>query len=90
LLEFAALRSFDGTQAPGFFEADLVAHCGESMEGFFLNTLVLTDIATGWTECVALLLTEGKNLEGEVVARTEESADPGEDENWNHQRGFTA
>jgi hypothetical protein len=41
--------------APGFFEADLVAHCGESMRGAFLNTLVLTDIATGWTECVALL-----------------------------------
>ena len=31
--------------APGFFEADLVAHCGESMDGSFLNTLVLTDIS---------------------------------------------
>jgi hypothetical protein len=36
--------------APGFFEADLVAHCGDSGEGSFLNTLVLTDIATGWIE----------------------------------------
>jgi hypothetical protein len=40
---------------PGFFEADLVAHCGWSTEGAFLHTLVLTDVATGWTECQALL-----------------------------------
>ena len=40
---------------PGFFEADLVAHCGWSTEGAYLNTLVLTDIATGWIECIALL-----------------------------------
>jgi hypothetical protein len=40
---------------PGFFEGDLVAHCGPSVAGEFLNTLVLTDIATGWTECLALL-----------------------------------
>lgn len=39
----------------GFVEADLVAHCGSSAMGSFLNTLVLTDIATGWTECLALL-----------------------------------
>ena len=42
-------------QRPGFMEADLVAHCGTSPHGTFLNTLVLTDIATGWTECVPLL-----------------------------------
>jgi hypothetical protein len=36
-------------------EADLVAHCGTSVNGTFLNTLVLTDIATGWTECLPLL-----------------------------------
>jgi len=40
---------------PGFFEVDTVAHCGWSTEGAFLHTLVLTDIATGWTECLALL-----------------------------------
>lgn len=39
---------------PGFFEADLVAHCGTSMAGSYLWSLVLTDVATGWTECVAL------------------------------------
>lgn len=41
--------------APGFFEADLVAHCGDCAEGSFLNTLVLTDIATGWVEFLPLL-----------------------------------
>jgi hypothetical protein len=44
---------------PGFVEIDLVAHCGDSLEGSFAYTLVLTDIASGWTECVALLVREG-------------------------------
>ncbi len=39
---------------PGFVEADLVAHCGTSPDGSFLHTLVLTDVATGWTECLTL------------------------------------
>jgi hypothetical protein len=39
---------------PGFMEIDLVAHSGESMAGSFVHTLVLTDIASEWTECVAL------------------------------------
>ena len=40
---------------PGFLEADLVAHCGTTLEGSFLYTLTLTDIATGWTELLPLL-----------------------------------
>jgi hypothetical protein len=40
---------------PGFLEADLVAHCGTHADGSFLCTLTLTDIATGWTECLPLL-----------------------------------
>lgn len=36
---------------PGFVEADLVAHCGESVAGQFLHTLTTVDVATGWTEC---------------------------------------
>jgi hypothetical protein len=35
-------------------EADLVAHCGGNPAGSFAHTLTLTDIATGWTECVPL------------------------------------
>lgn len=38
----------------GFTEADLVAHCGETAAGEYLNTLNLTDVKTGWTECEAL------------------------------------
>src|SRR5713226_3730873 len=40
---------------PGFLEADLVAHCGVDIEGGYLYTLTLTDVATGWTECLPLL-----------------------------------
>ncbi len=39
---------------PGFLEIDLVAHCGQTTEGTYLNTLTATDLATGWTECLAL------------------------------------
>jgi hypothetical protein len=39
---------------PGFLEIDLVAHCGSSTDGTYLNTLTATDLATGWTECLAL------------------------------------
>jgi len=41
-------------QQPGFLEIDLVAHCGFTTEGTYLNTLTATDLATGWTECLAL------------------------------------
>jgi hypothetical protein len=37
---------------PGFLEIDTVAHCGERVEGFYLNTLCNVDVATSWTECV--------------------------------------
>jgi hypothetical protein len=40
---------------PGYVEADLVAHCGDSTEGWYLNTLVMADVATGWTEPLGLL-----------------------------------
>lgn len=38
----------------GFLEIDLVAHCGTSTAGHYLNTLVATDVATGWTDCQAI------------------------------------
>jgi len=31
-------------------EADTVAHCGDSVEGFYLNTLMAVDVASGWAE----------------------------------------
>jgi len=39
---------------PGFLEVDLVAHCGDSTEGFYLTTLSTVDVATGWYEPVAV------------------------------------
>lgn len=44
--------------SPGYFEGDLVAHCGGSMAGSFVHTFVLTDIASGWTEGLPLLVRE--------------------------------
>lgn len=40
---------------PGFFEVGMVEHCGGvKVGGDFVHTLTLTDIASGWTECVAM------------------------------------
>ncbi len=50
------IRTFadwDETQ-PGFVEMDLVAHCGDTTEGVYLNTLTAVDVMTGWTECLLL------------------------------------
>lgn len=41
-------------ERPGFMEIDLVAHCGNTTEGHYLNTLTCTDISTGWTDVTAL------------------------------------
>ena len=48
------IRTFADWQEnkPGFMEIDLVAHCGESTEGFYLNTLCAVDVVSGWTECL--------------------------------------
>lgn len=48
------IRTFTDWQEnrPGFMEADLVAHCGDSTDGFYLNTLCAVDVWSGWTECL--------------------------------------
>lgn len=58
------VRTFDGWDdpPPGFVEADLVSHSGPVAKGSFVQTLVLTDIATGWTECAPLLVREQRLL----------------------------
>lgn len=40
---------------PGHFEVDLVHHCGLSADGQYIHTLQMLDVATGWSECVAVL-----------------------------------
>jgi hypothetical protein len=47
-----------GAVCPGYLEVDLVVHCGARTEGSFVHTLVLTDVASGWTECIALPVRE--------------------------------
>jgi hypothetical protein len=55
-----AIRTFAdwNDPPPGFFEMDLVAHCGKSVAGSHVHSLVLTDIASGWTEACALVVRE--------------------------------
>lgn len=43
---------------PGSMEMDLVGHCEEMNKGSYVNSLVLTDIASGWTECIPLVVRE--------------------------------
>jgi hypothetical protein len=51
------VRTFDdwGHPPPGYFEVDMVEHCGGIKHGGnYVHSLVLTDIATGWTKCIAM------------------------------------
>ena len=40
---------------PGHFEVDLVHHCGPDTGGTYVHTLQMIDVATGWSERVAVL-----------------------------------
>ncbi len=42
------------TTTPAWCEVDLVHHCGESAAGEYVHTLQLIDVATGWSERVAV------------------------------------
>ena len=53
LIPVRTFTEWDAEQ-PGFMEIDLVAHCGNTTEGQYLNTLTCTDISTGWTDVTAL------------------------------------
>jgi hypothetical protein len=43
------------TADPGHFEIDLVHHSGPSSSGEFVHTFQMIDVATGWSERVAIL-----------------------------------
>ena len=43
---------------PGYLEIDFVAHCGGSLSGSFIHSLVATDVCSGWTEAIPLLARE--------------------------------
>src|SRR5215475_13523377 len=55
-----AVRTFNdwNDPPPGFFEMDMVANNGGSVAGSHVHSLVLTDIASGWTEAAALVMRE--------------------------------
>ena len=48
---------------PGHCEVDLVHHCGPSASGDYLHSLQMTDVATGWSERVAVLGRSGLVME---------------------------
>jgi hypothetical protein len=54
LKKMIPIRTFADWQEnkPGFVEIDLVAHCGESVDNFYLNTICAVDVFSGWTECL--------------------------------------
>jgi hypothetical protein len=65
-----AVRTFAdwGDPPPGSMEMDLVAHCGDINRGSYVHSLVLTDIASAWTECTPLVVRE-KTLLVEALER---------------------
>ena len=42
-------------EEPGHFEVDLVHHCGPTASGEYLHTIQMVDVATAWSERVAVL-----------------------------------
>ena len=56
------IRTFNdwGNPAPGWVEVDFVAHGGTTVSGTFVQTMVLTDVATGWTECIPIVVREAE------------------------------
>ena len=52
------------TSRPGSVEADTLAHCDDSTEGDFVNSLTFTELFSGWTENRAIW-----NKSGEAVLR---------------------
>ena len=55
-----AVRTFTDWKdpPPGYFEMDMVAHCGKSVAGSYTHSLVLTDIASTWTVAAAMVMRE--------------------------------
>lgn len=63
LREIPARRIPWDTPEPGHFEVDLVHHSGMNAGGEFVHTLQMIDVATGWSERVAVLGRSGLVME---------------------------
>ncbi len=60
-------------QEVGHWEVDLVHHSGASSSGQYVHTLQMSDVATGWSECAAILGRSYRVMEdafGRIQART--------------------
>jgi transposase InsO family protein len=52
---------------PGMVQADLVLHCGEATAGFYLATLTVVDVASGWQEYRAVWGTSKRPVQGAMT-----------------------
>ena len=52
---------------PGFVQADTVAHCGDRLEGTFMNSITLTDIYSTWTDNRAIFTKKGREVRSALV-----------------------
>lgn len=50
-------------EQPGHFEVDLVHHCGQATVGDYVHTLQMIDVATGWSERVAVVGRSQREME---------------------------
>ncbi len=68
------VRTFGDWQAApvGSLQSDLVAHCGETTEGFYLNTLMSVDVKTSWT-VLEIIWGKGQERVGAGVHRCRQS-----------------
>jgi hypothetical protein len=86
------------TTRPGSVEADTVAHCDDSTEGDYVNSLTFTELFSGWTEnravwnkSAAAVLVELQELEHVVpyVMKDFHTDNGGEFLNWALHRHLT-
>ncbi|WP_287118978.1 hypothetical protein [Mesorhizobium sp.] len=47
---------------PALLRVDFVRHSGTVSSGSFVQTMVLTDIATGWTGCIPVRTRDSGNV----------------------------
>ena len=86
------------TRKPGSVEADTVAHCDDSTEGDYVNSLTFTELYSGWTEnravwnkSAAAVLAQLKELEKTVpyVMKDFHTDNGGEFLNWAWHKHLT-
>jgi len=51
---------------PGIVQTDTVAHCGDRLEGAFMNSITITDIWSTWTENSAIFTKKGLEVKASL------------------------